>query len=353
MFYLSIIHKKYQKFPGTLLFAAILLLSVLLQTGCSQQPKISPVSESGFYFDTVITLTLYESDWDHPEGISLSAPEDVFTEVFALCERYEQTLSRTIEGSDIWNVNHAGGNPTPVSEDTFLLLQTALAYAELSGGLVDPTIAPATDLWDFSSSEHSLPDTTLLTEACTHIDYRNIILDEAHKTVTLADPAAALDLGFIAKGYIADRIRDYLRTIGIEHAIINLGGNVLCIGNRPDNTPYRIAIRQPFGTAEDMAAVLACSDQSIVTSGVYERYFYMNDTLYHHMLNPGTGYPVLNGLLSVTIVSEDSVSGDALSTLCYLLGLEDGLSLIESLPDTEALFISDDYSLHYSSGLSE
>ena len=334
-----------------LLFLVPLLLSVALcLSSCGQ--KKEPVIKSGFYFDTVITITLYgESE----------ALAPLFDEVFTLCAHYEAMLSRTVKDSDIAKINEAAGTPVTVHPETISLLQTACFYAELTNGLVDPTVTPLLLLWGFGDAGTSVPlsapsippDADALAEACSHVDHHSIVIDEQAGTVMLTDPHAAIDLGFIAKGYIADRIRDYLISQNVASAIINLGGNVLCIGEKPDHSPYRVAVRYPFGGAEDVITTLSVRDQSVVTSGVYERFIELDGVQYHHILHPQTGYPVENGLLSVTIVTDSSTDADALSTACFVLGLTDGMTLIESLDRTEALFITDDYELHYSSGLQE
>lgn len=334
-----------------LLFLVPLLFSVALcLSSCGQ--KKEPVVKSGFYFDTVITITLYgESERLSP----------LFDEVFALCARYEAMLSRTVKDSDIAMINEAAGTPVVVHPETISLLQTACSYAELTDGLVDPTVTPLLLLWGFGDTEASVPpsapsippDADALAEARSHVDHHSIVIDEQAGTVMLTDPLAAIDLGFIAKGYIADRIRDYLISQNVAGAIINLGGNVLCIGEKPDHSPYRVAVKYPFGGAEDVITTLSVRDQSVVTSGVYERFIELDGVRYHHILHPQTGYPVENGLLSVTIVTDSSTDADALSTACFVLGLTDGMALIESLDHTEALFITEDYELHYSSGLQE
>lgn len=318
--------------------AAIAVLSLPL-TGCQKQDDNIPVSQSGFYFDTFIKLSVYEP-----------VDNDIFTDAFALCDFYEHKFSRTMEGSDIWNINHAGGAPVKVDEETITLVKEALSYAALSDGIIDPTIASAKELWDFTAELPSLPDQTALEEACLHVNYENIVLDEDNLTITLTDPYAMLDLGFIAKGYIADRLKEYFLSKGITSALINLGGNVLCVGPKQDGSPYRVGIQYPFSADNEIIAAISCTDSSVVTSGNYERYFQLNGTVYHHILDSRTGYPVQNGLLSVTILSPSSTQGDALSTLCYCYGLEDGMALVESLEQVEAIFITDDYELHYSSG---
>ena len=159
-----------------------------------------------------------------------------------------------------------------------------------------------------------------------------------------------IDAGAIAKGYIADRIKDYLLAHGVESAIINLGGNVLCIGEKPDGTPFKIGLQKPFEGRNEIISNLSINDMSVVSSGVYERHFVVDGENYHHLLNPATGYPYDNGLIAVTIVSPRSVDGDALSTTCFSLGLEKGLELINSMDGIYGYFITDDYEIHYSDG---
>lgn len=322
----------------------VLLLSAMLcLSSCGQ--KKEPVVKTGFYFDTMITVTLYG------ESETLSP---LFEDVFAICERYDALFDRTAEDSDIARINKAAGTPVAVHPETLSLIQTACSYAVMTDGLVDPTITPLLTLWGFGDSSASPtipPDSDTLAEACTHVDYRSIVIDEQAGTVMLTDPDAAIDLGFIAKGFIADQIREYLVSKQVTSAIINLGGNTLLIGSKPDNSPYRVGIQYPFGSTGDIITTLPVRGQSVVTSGVYERFVEADGVRYHHILHPKTGYPVENGLLSVTIVTNSSTNADALSTACFVLGLSDGMELIESLADTEALFITDDYELHYSSGL--
>ena len=151
-----------------------------------------------------------------------------------------------------------------------------------------------------------------------------------------------LDLGFIAKGYIADKLKAYLVSNCVESAIINLGGNVLTIGKRPDGSPFQVGVQKPFADSGTAALTLSIADKSLVSSGNYERYFVKDDILYHHILSTENGYPADSGLSSVTIISENSVDGDALSTLCFILGYEKGKKLTDSLQGVEAVFIDID-----------
>jgi len=191
-----------------------------------------------------------------------------------------------------------------------------------------------------------IPDQKVLEEAVSHIDYKNIQVDGT--TVTMKDPKCRIDLGGIAKGYIADRLKEYLEKEGIEHATINLGGNVLTIGTKPDGSDYKIGIQKPFAADGEVLEVLSVHDRSVVSSGDYERYFEKDGVIYHHILDPQSGWPVQNDLDQVTILSDSSADGDALSTTCYVLGLEKGMKLIQEMDDVEAIFVTKDGEIHRS-----
>lgn len=312
-----------------LLFCLLCISSVI---GCHK--PVQKETATGFYFNTVISVTVYEPD-SSDTSLNASALTKICMDMAA---SYEQLFSRTVEGSDIWNINHSNGAPVTVADDTIALLSTALSYADLSDGLVDPTIGTLSTLWNFTGEMKTVPPDTDIEEALSHVDYHSVIIDG--NQVTLTDSDACIDLGFIAKGYIADQLKEYLVSEGVTSAVINLGGNILTIGNKPDGSDYTIGVQKPFEETGTTLLTLSVSDKSVVSSGNYERYFYANDTLYHHILSTKDGYPVNSDLSQVTIISNSSVDGDALSTLCFILGYEDGLSLIESLPDTEAIFVT-------------
>ena len=309
-------------------------------TGCGRTPE--PITETGFYLDTVVQITLYDT------GDRASCIKNI-QECFTLIDNYEHLFSATIEGSDIWNINHSGGTPVSVSEDTVSLLQTALCYSELSDGQVDLTVLPLSELWNFGSegTPHK-PDDDAIKKAVSHIDYHSVHIDG--NAVTLSDPGASVDLGFIAKGYIADRLKEYLINQGVGSACISLGGNLITIGNKPDGQPYRIGIQKPFAIEGEIITAIDVTDSSVVSSGVYERYFFEGDMLYHHLLDTATGYPEDNDIAGVTILAPSSIDADALSTTCFFLGIDKGMTLIESLDDTEILFITMDGELYHSDG---
>lgn len=319
--------------------AALAALTALAAAGCKSQTE--PLSRSGIYFDTTVTLTIYGAEKETDR-------EGLLDACFSMCEDYEELLSRTVEGSDIYRINHSAGEPTEVSEETAALIGKALEYSRLTDGVFDCTIAPLSELWNFRGEDPQKPDGPALERALSHVGYENVTIEGT--TVTLKDPEAALDLGGIAKGYIADRLNGFLEKSGVTGALIDLGGNILALGEKADGQPFRVGIRRPFSGGNDSIAAVELRGQSLVTSGVYERCFEEDGVLYHHLLNPEDGFPFTNGLLSVTILCPSSADADALATCCFGLGQEAGLRLIESLKDTEALFITEDYELHTSSG---
>lgn len=312
-----------------------LTAAVLLLTGCSGLPKERDLSYTDTLFDTVISVRIYDS-----------ADEDVLKGCENLCKKYDAMFSNKIEDSEISQINNAGGAPVEVSEDTITLIKKGIYYSEMSNGAFDITIGSVTDLWDFKAENPSVPDKQKLADAVSHVNYKNIIIKD--NTVRLLDAKAKLDVGAIAKGFIADRLKDYLEEEGVTHALINLGGNVLAMGKKLDGSEYNIGIQKPFDESGNPITSVKISDQSIVTSGTYQRYFEQNGKIYHHILDPKTGYPCENNLNSVTIITDSSLTADALSTTCFLLGYDKASNLINQLDNVDAVFITDENKIIYS-----
>ena len=312
--------------------AALLALALCLAGGAAAETKESVV---GYQLDTIITLTAYCED--------KAVLEDALKE----CDRLEQLLSKTIEGSDVCRINHAEGQPVEVDPVTAEVIRTALAISEISEGAFDITIAPASALWDFKAETPALPDAEALAEAASRVNWRALQLEG--NTVTL--PAGMMiDLGGIAKGYIGDAVRAYLENRGITSAVLAFGGNIVTIGTKPDGKLWKIGVQDIDGPAMESMLVLQMGGGSAVTSGNYERGFELDGVRYHHILEPATGWPVQNSLASVTILGDSSAMGDGLSTAAFVLGEEKGLALIESMKDTEAIFILKDRTVITTSG---
>ena len=311
-------------------------ICLLIVTGCGRTGMdVSPSEATGFYFDTVISIRLYEDDSDK-----------LLEGCMELAGHYERLLSATLEGSDIWKINHSGGTWVKVDEDTLTLLTIALDFARLSDGLADPTVGGLSRLWNFGSdNEGIVPSDGQIKEKLAHVNYNADVISEGK--VMLTDPDAQLDLGFIAKGFIGDKIKEYLISEGVASALINLGGNVVTLGSRPDGSPFRVGIRDPFEKDGSPLLTLELSDKSVVSSGNYERFFEKDGRLYHHILSTATGYPAESGLSQVTIISPDSTRADALSTLCFISGYEKAASLLENYPDIQAVFVTEDGDIIY------
>jgi len=331
-------HRQTALFSGFLTVFFLLLGAALL----FRPKQTEPVSRTDFLLNTFVTITLYDSD-----------DEEILQGCMDLVRDYENQFSKTIESSEIYRLNHRSPDETTfsLSEDTAQLIREGLFYSEASDGAFDLTIEPLSTLWNFTGGRTEVPPKEEIEEAASRVGWQNLRLEG--NTLTFLSPDTAIDLGSIAKGYIADRVKEYLLSRGVQSAIINLGGNVLCVGERPGKQPFRIGLQKPFESHNETIANLDIRDLSVVSSGVYERHFVADGKNYHHLLNPKTGYPYDNGLIAVTIVSPRSVDGDALSTTCFSLGLTDGLALVNSMDGIYAYFITEDYEIHCSDGARE
>ena len=349
-----------------LILCTVLVCPMLLFTGCQNTTGTStatekePISISSIKLNTAIQITIYDSQ-----------DKSLLDDCLALCDRYELIFSRTNENSELYKLNHrkdtsdkdpnADGQTIPypisgtadtwhISEDLASLLSQGLSITRESDGAFDIAIAPLTSLWDFTAEDPKVPDDAAIQKALPLCSSDGVTIDD--QDITLPSDDIQFDVGAIAKGYIADRMKDLLVKKGVNSAIINLGGNVLCIGSKPDGTPFKVGIQKPFADRNETEAVMDITGKSVVSSGIYERCFKQNGKLYHHILNPKTGFPYDNSLISVTIISDQSVDGDALSTTCFALGLKDGLKFAEK-KGVQAVFITEDYELHYTDGFQD
>ena len=320
----------------------LLVLSIIIsQTACTKKTNQSTesVQKNGFYLDTVCNLTIYDM-----KDMSEENANKVIEEAFELCEKYENMLSKTRKGSDVYKINHASGAEVECSDETIFVIKKAIKYGELSNGRFDVTIGQVTDLWNFQpeGGEGKIPEQAAIDEALTHVDYKQIKVNG--NKISLSDPKGEIDLGGIAKGYIADKLAEFLKKKGVNSAVIDLGGNISVVGKKPDGNEFRIGVRDPFSTDGGIIGVVEAHDKSLVTSGTYERSFTKDGKVYHHILDVKTGYPVEMGLDSVTIIGagNDGIDCDSLATTCLILGEEEGRKLIESLDGYEAIFVQHD-----------
>ena len=301
------------------------------------------VSKSEFMLDTVITLTIYGTDDD-------SSIDEIFNTISEL----EDKLSIHEEGSELALIReNAGINPVAVSKDTLAIFEKSVEYSNLSGGLFDITAGPLISLWAIGTEDQRVPSQEEIESALELIDYEKISINHEESTVYIENKGMYANLGAIAKGYIADKAAEKAKELGIDSAILNLGGNVLLIGSKPDGSNFKVGIQDPDESTGGYMGIVEGSNLSIVTSGDYERYFIENGVKYHHILNPYSGYPVDSDIKSVSIITENSFDGDALSTTVLLMGLEKGLEFIESTEKTDAIFITKDNEIILTDGAKE
>lgn len=315
-------------------FLLCLIAAALLLAGCSN--SVSTVSGEYYALDTICTQQVTGGD--------ARAAAD---EVGIMLSRITQEMSMN-EGSYLYAVNSAAPHGTDVSEETADLLETALTLAADTGGAFDPTIGPVSSLWDISGNPR-VPSQDELAAAVSLVDYTGVTVGGT--TVTLAQPGMIIDLGGIGKGFAADLAAQIYEKYRVQTALLNLGGNIYAYGANTDGIGYRIGLRDPYGAENDYFAIVSLKNTSVVTSGVYERYFESGGVTYHHLFDPETGYPVSNGLVAVTVVCESSTTADALSTALFVMGLNDGLEFAEALSGVEAAFITEGREVYVTQGL--
>ena len=281
-----------------------------------------PVKYSGVHFDTLISATI--------NGMS-----DTYTDVNGIirseCERFELICSRTNSSSELYKLNHGLINEKKsvnidgvdytaykVSDELFGMISTGLNAYETSDGIFDIAIGAVTDLWDFKSGEEIIPDKVSVASALTSVSTDSIkLLDNNYIVIT--DDNTVIDLGGLAKGYIGDSLRKTLTDAGVTDAVISLGGNVITIGDKSGES-YKIGIKKPFDEKGELLTTVSSSDNCVITSGTYERYFRKDGRLYHHILNPSTGYPFDTDLSGATVICDSSLTGDILSTTLLAKG---------------------------------
>lgn len=332
------------------IFSLIITISIVsILAGCSpkatKDPSSSkdPVAKTDYFMGTYVKITLY----DHQE-------EQTFTEVFDRVKQIEERLSINEEGTEIDKVNEAAGvNAVEVSEDAFINIKEGLEYSRLTQGSFDITIGPLVKLWSIGLPEAKVPTQAEIEQVLPLTNYQDVVLDEEASTVYLKNKGMMIDLGSIAKGYTADVIAEILKEKGVQSALIDLGGNVFALGSHPEERPWNIGIQNPYSNRGEIIGYLPIENRSVVTSGVYERYIEQDDKKYHHILNPLTGYPYDNEILGVTIISDKSIDGDALSTSVFSKGLQGGMEFIETQSNIEAIFITKENKVYLTSGIKD
>lgn len=314
-------------------FISAMLSALLFLTGCSAESSPEPVQGTFFAMDTVMDFTIYG------ESGLIDQSESLITSL-------ESLVSVTDADSELYAINQTGSGM--LTEEASSLMEQALEICRRTDGALDLSIYPIVRAWGFTTGSYQVPDEAEIQALLPLVDYRKIQYDAADGDVTLP-VGMKIDLGSVAKGYAGQLVAQMLREHGVQSALLNLGGNVQTVGTKPDGSPWQIGIKDPQG--EDAMMVLSVEDQAVVTSGGYERYFEQDGQTYWHIMDPSTGHPADSGLISVTIVGDEGVVCDGLSTALFVMGLEKAADLWAQSGDFEAVFVTASGEVYITEGL--
>jgi thiamine biosynthesis lipoprotein len=278
--------------------------------------------------------------------------EEAIREAIYRLNIIENKMSVFKEFSEVSMINkNAGVSNQEVSTDTYFVIKKAVEFSMLSEGTFDPTIRPIVSLWRIGSEKPRVPSKSEIERKLRLVNYEDIILDEKNHSIGLKHTDQAIDIGGIAKGFAADEVKNVFKNHKIKSALIDLGGNIYALGTKSDKNMWNVGIQNPFATRGEHIGVISVENKSIVTSGNYERYFNKEGKIYHHIIDPKTGYPSESEIISSTIISDHSIDGDGLSTGVYIMGLEKSIKLIESLKGIDAIFTTKNKEVYVTSGI--
>ena len=314
-------------------FISAMLSALLFLTGCSAESSPEPVQGTFFAMDTMMDFTIY-------------GESGLINQSESLIASLESLVSVTDADSELYAINQTGSGM--LTEEASSLMKQALEICRRTDGALDLSIYPIVRAWGFTTGSYQVPDEAEIQALLPLVDYRKIQYDAADGDVTLPE-GMKIDLGSVAKGYAGQLVAQMLREHGVQSALLNLGGNVQTVGAKPDGSPWQIGIKDPQG--EDAMMVLSVEDQAVVTSGGYERYFEQDGQTYWHIMDPSTGHPADSGLISVTIVGDEGVVCDGLSTALFVMGLEKAADLWAQSGDFEAVFVTASGEVYITEGL--
>ncbi len=320
------------------------IVFILMLVGCKKK-EYKAYSMDTYAMGSYMNVAIYSED---------VVKDGVFDEIESTIHDIDKRMSINSKDivSEVDKVNDSAGKSfEKVSEDTFYLIKEGKKYAKETENNLDIAIGPTVKLWNVGFDNASVPSDEDIQKSLEHIDIDSVLLDEKSSSIKLAKQGMMIDLGSIAKGYVADKVKDIILNNGYEHAVLNIGGNIMCVGEKYDSKPYKIGIRDGNKSSKDYLGTIEIIDKSVVTSGIYERNFIKDGKLYHHILDRKTGYPVENNILGVSIISDKSTKCDALSTAVFSMGLEDGLNYVNNKDGIEAIFITKDNKIYLSDNI--
>ena len=315
-----------------------LILIFIFVTGKYERPE---VVNSSYALGTIINLKVCGSKGEKAIKEAIEKLNDI-----------DDKMSAFKEYSEISKINSkAGATPEAVSKDTYFVVKKAVEYSKILEGTFDPTIRPLVKLWNIGTKEEAIPEKSQIGETLKLVNYNDVILDENENSIMLKHKKQALDVGGIAKGFAADEVRDIFYKHNIKSALIDLGGNIFALGSKEDGAPWKVGIQNPFKPRGEYIGILSVKNKSVVTSGNYERYFMKDGKRFHHIIDPKTGYPSQSKIISATIISDNSIDGDGLSTGVYIIGIDKAMKIIEAIDGIDAIFITEDKKVYKTSGI--
>lgn len=326
------------------IYLIVILLLGVLSIGCEKK-EYSSYDMDVFAMGSYIKISIYSQE---------KVDDKVFERMENAIRDVDHKMSindKNVE-SEVDNINEKAGTEfVNVSKETFELIERGIKYSKETNENLDIAIGPVVKLWNIGFEDARLPDDLDIKNALSLVDIDKISLNKKESSIMLKQKGMMIDLGAIAKGYVGEKLKSIILDSGYKHAVLNIGGNILCIGEKVDSSPYKVGIRDGKKSKNDVIGALDVANKSVVTSGIYERNFVNNGKLYHHILDRKTGYPVENNLQSVSIISDDSTYCDALSTAIFSMGLDKGLEYVNDKSDVEAIFVTKDNKVYLTSGI--
>lgn len=327
-----------------IIYLVLILTVTILLTSCSIGKEKSFKSD-GFALGTIVSQEIYGQNG-----------RQVSDEATAKLKYLEDLMTINAPGGDSNKLNeNAGKGYVELNPETISVLKSARKISDLSeGAAFDITVAPVVKAWGIGTDDPQIPSKETLEKLVPLINYRDVHIDEVNNKASLAKTGQMIDLGGIAKGYAGDVLREIYQKNGIKSGIINLGGNVVAVGSKPDGSAWSIGIQNPRSETGEIVGIIQVSDKAVVTSGDYQRYFEKDGKRYCHIIDPHTGYPADSGLMSVTIITSSSIDADGLAK-AFVLGLDKGMDLVEKYNQlyglADAIFITTDKKIYVTPGL--
>ena len=329
-----------------LIIFIVLSLFVILAIILANIKKVEFISRDTFALGTICRLTI--------ETKTGAEGEEIMEAAIKRIEQLDNKFSKFKDSSEVSLINkNSGKGKQRVSEDTYNLVKEAVRYSNISKGLYNPMLGSVVDLWSIGTDKEGVPEADNIENSRKLINCEDICFHEDTLSIELKKSGEKIDLGGIAKGYVADEIRKFLEENKVTNALIDLGGNIIAMGEKQMASPWVIGIQNPKGERGRYIGSLSIKDKSIVTSGTYERCYEDKGQIYHHIIDPRTGKPSNSDLVSVTIISNDSIEGDGLTTGLLIMGLEEGKKLVKQRKNIEAIFITKDNMVYITSGIKE